>query len=78
MWNEKKLMERNGSGMKVVESLWNGTIENCYGMGWKWNPNFQHFGPLMHISFSQLRFHSVLFCLNYNNLFCMHFNIIYV
>jgi len=24
MWNEKKLMEWNGHGMKVVESLWNG------------------------------------------------------
>jgi hypothetical protein len=22
----------NGNGMKVVESLWNGMIENCYGM----------------------------------------------
>jgi hypothetical protein len=24
MWNEKKLMQWNGNGMKVVESLWNG------------------------------------------------------
>jgi hypothetical protein len=32
MWNEKKLMEWNGNGMKVVESLWNGMIGNCYGM----------------------------------------------
>jgi hypothetical protein len=24
MWNEKKLMEWNGNGMKVVENLWNG------------------------------------------------------
>jgi hypothetical protein len=22
----------NGNGMKVVESLWNGMIRNCYGM----------------------------------------------
>jgi hypothetical protein len=32
MWNEKKLMEWNGNGMKVVENLWNGMIGNCYGM----------------------------------------------
>jgi hypothetical protein len=24
MWNEKKLMEWDGNGMKVVESFWNG------------------------------------------------------
>ncbi len=36
----------NGNGMKVVESLWNGMIENCYGMEWKWNSNFQDFGSL--------------------------------
>ncbi len=46
MWNEKKLMEWNGNGMKVVESLWNGMIENCYGMEWKLNSNFQDFGSL--------------------------------
>ncbi len=22
-------------------------IENCYGMEWKWNSNFQDFGPLI-------------------------------
>jgi hypothetical protein len=33
-------MERNGNEMKVVESLWN-------GMEWKWNSNFQDFGPLI-------------------------------
>ncbi len=47
MWNEKKLMQWNGNGMKVVESLWNGMIENCCGMEWKWNSNFQDFGSLV-------------------------------
>jgi hypothetical protein len=43
----KKLMEWNGYGMKVFESLWNGMIKNRYGIEWKWNSNFQDFGPLL-------------------------------
>jgi hypothetical protein len=39
-------MEWSGNGMKVVESLWNGMIENCYGMGWDGN-GIQDFGPLL-------------------------------
>ncbi len=35
------------NGMKVVESLWNGMIENHYGM--EWDSNFQDFGPLMNV-----------------------------
>ncbi len=37
MWNEKKLMEWNGNGMKVVESLWNGM--EWSGIVMEWNGN---------------------------------------
>jgi hypothetical protein len=49
MWNEKKLMEWNGNGMKVVENLWNGMEWSGIVMEWKWNDDFQDFGSLLHI-----------------------------
>ncbi len=27
--------------------LWNGMIENCHGMEWEWNSNFQEFGSIL-------------------------------
>jgi hypothetical protein len=44
---ERGMRINSWNGMKVVESLWNGMIENHYGM--EWDSNFQDFGPLMNV-----------------------------